>query len=461
MFGKGIRGSFGFGYGLNIRESNTLKCNQKLKKDSSTTVTDLPLTMFRGSDGKIYAFGDTGKIYRKASGTWALAYTEAGGKITGACEFASTSGKYILYATQTKLRKITLANAGGTWTGNVSDAGTFSEGAAATLHTMRVALGVVLINDGNVVAEYDYADAFNATALRLSSGKLTNTLMPRGAKAYFGTVGDGIPEGWVVDWDRLADSWISEKSAQGNGVNMMGPLELGMILQAGSDGKLKYFNLTEVSPLMQIPDTGTSKPGAVAEYNTITHFGMNGGSKNGVYSLGRLDKNDPIALNLEYIPSHGKLTGTDIGALCADGTDLYVSWKDGSTYGIDITDSANKASAVYESIQLDMNAPEQEKIVRHVKITLAEGLPASCKVGLKYRATRDPEDPSDMDADGWVVASMADGRDELDATGETKGIWDLEAQGEIYETKITLTPAGNLTPEVTSVSHFFNYDNSL
>ena len=63
---KGPRGAFYGGYGLNIRSGdNTLKCNQKLKKDSSTTVTDLVLVGFRASDGNEYAFGDTGKIYRK------------------------------------------------------------------------------------------------------------------------------------------------------------------------------------------------------------------------------------------------------------------------------------------------------------------------------------------------------------------------------------------------------------
>jgi len=66
---KGTRGSFKYGENLDIHnEEGLLTCNQKLKKDSGTTVTDLVLTMFRASDGAMYAFGDTGKIYRKASG---------------------------------------------------------------------------------------------------------------------------------------------------------------------------------------------------------------------------------------------------------------------------------------------------------------------------------------------------------------------------------------------------------
>lgn len=43
---RGVRESFRFGYGLNIRgEENLLKCNQRLKEDldSDTVVTDLIL----------------------------------------------------------------------------------------------------------------------------------------------------------------------------------------------------------------------------------------------------------------------------------------------------------------------------------------------------------------------------------------------------------------------------------
>jgi hypothetical protein len=445
---KGPKGSFKFGYGLNIREGeDTLKCNQALKKDSGTTVTDLVLTLVAGSDGNIYGFGDTGKIYRKAGGTWTLVYTDAGGKITGAAEFASTSGRYILYATQTKLRKISLANAGGTWTGNVSDAGTFSEGASTTLHTMTPALGVLLINDGNLLAMYDYADAFNATALRLSSGKVSNALIPRGNRIYIGTSG----QGWVIDWDRLQDSWLSEKSAQGRGVNMMGFLELGIIMQVGSEGNLKYFNLSETSPFKVIPGTGTSRPGAVCEYKSITHFGMNGGTKNGIYSVGRFDKNDPISVNLEYIPSHGKLTGTEIGALCSDGTYLYASWKDGTSYGIDVIDTANKANAVYESLEFNAGHPDIEKLFRHIKV-LNRILPEGCEIKAKYKVTG---------SDDWVETETSESGVDSVAEGAVKGIFNLEGQGETYEVRIELYPNGNVSPEVLSIISLFTYDNSL
>lgn len=457
---KGVRGAFAFGRGLNIRENNTLKCNQALKKDSSTTVTDLVLAMFKGSDGKTYAFGDTGKIYRKSSGTWALVHTDADGKITGACEFKSTSNSFILYATRTKLKKITLANAGATWSGNIVEVGTFTNGIDGDFHTMRVAIGVVIINDGDVLAMYDYEDAFAATALRMSTGTKGRCLLDRNDRVIVG--GKELDDGKFITWDRLADSWNSKKSAQGAQVNAMGFLEAGVMAQVGDAGKLKYWNFGDTVPLTTIPGTANAYPGAVAEYNTITHIGMNGGAKNGVYSLGRLDLNDPRALNLEYVPSHGKLTGTEIGALCNDGTDLLVSWKDGSTYGIDIIDNANKAVAVYESLKLNMGKSNMDKLIRACKILLAEPLPAGCTVALKYRATRvTAEEAAADDADGWVPTTMSDERSAINGTGESKGIFNLEGQGEKVEIQITLTPSGNTGPEVDSAHISFSFDNSI
>lgn len=457
---KGVKGSFAFGYGLNIRESNSLKCNQALKKDSATTVTDLILTMFKGSDGAMYGFGDTGKIYRKSGGVWTLKHTDADGKITGACEFKSTTNTFIMYATQTKLKKITLANAGGTWSGNVVTVGTFTNGISGDFHTMRVAIGVVIVSDGDILGMYDYNDAFNPTALRMSTGTKAKALLDRNDRVIVG--GKELDDGKFITWDRLADSWNSKKSAQGDGVNAMGFLEAGVIAQVGNNGKLKYWNFGDTVPYTTIPETSNAYPGAVAEYNTLTHIGMNGGTRNGVYSLGRLDLNDPRALNLEYIPSHGKLTGTEIGALANDGTDLYVSWKDGSTYGVDIIDNANKAPAIYQSLKLNMGKSNMEKFIKTAKILLSEPLPAGCEVKMRYRSTRvTAAEAAADDADGWVPVTMSDERDAIDQEGDTKGIFNLEAQGERFEIQVELYPSGNLGPEVDSVHIGFTFMDTI
>jgi len=460
---KGVKGSFAFGQGLNIRENNTLKSNQALKKDSGSVVVDLALAMFKSSDGAMYAFGDTGKIYRKASGgSWTLKYTDSDGRISGACEFKSTSNTFILYATATKLKKITLTNAGGTWSGNITEVGSFSNGISGDFHTMRVAIGVVIICDGDVFAMYDYEDAFNNAALRMPTGTQTRALLDRNDLVITGVKMRTLPEGYFITWRRTEDSWKDKKPAQGNGVNAMSIYEQGIVAQVGTAGKLKYWNFGDTVPLTVIPGTASAYPGAVAEYGTLPHIGMNGGSKNGVYSLGRLSLNDPRALNLEYIPSHGKLTGTEIGAMASDDTDLYVAWKDGSTYGIDITDSANKTDAIYESLKMDMEKEQNEKLIRHVKILLAQPLPAGCSVKVRYRVTRlTTEGQAADDANGWIPATMSDERDAINQTGEMKGIFDLEGQGEQYEVRVELYHSGNTSPEVAGIYTYFSFGDDI
>ena len=458
--GKGVRGSYSFGYGLNIRDNNTLKCSQALKKDSASVAADLVLVLFKASDGKIYGFGDTGKVYRKVSGSWELAYTDSDGRISGACEFKSTSGSYILYATQTKLKRITLANAAGTWSGNITTVDTFTNGIAGDFHTMRNAIGVVIIEDGDLLAEYDYEDAHNMAALRMPTGTKGKSMLDRNDRVIIG--GREFDDGRIITWERTQDSWEAKKPAQGNNVNGMGFLEQGVVAQVGDKGNLRYWNFGEVSPLIRIPETANCYPGGVVEYGTLTHFGMNGGTRNGVYSIGRMNLNDPRALALEYIPSHGKLTGTEIGAMATDGEDLYVAWKDGTTYGIDVIDHTMKAPAVYESLKLNMGKPQTEKMLRGIKLALEEALPDGCSITARYRCSRqEGEEVAAADSEGWILASQGDGQDAFDDVGEKKAIFNVEGQGEDIELRLELTPHLNDTPEVRSLNSYFDFDNNI
>jgi len=456
----GPRGAFQYGQGLDIRSGeDSLKCQQSLKKDSGSVVTDLPLAIFPSSDGAIYAFGDTGKIYRKSGGTWTLKYTDGDGKITGAIEYVSTAESWILYATQTKLKKITLTNAGGTWSGNITTVGTFTNGLSGNLHTMWEALGVIFILDGDTVALYDYQDVANFSALLLPTGTQATTIKDRGSSTDRVVIGSGsvLGKGNIFQWDRLADSWFGKKDSQGRVINAMEWLEGGLLAQVGGNGQMKYWNLNEFYPFKRIPGTDTSNPGSSCIHNSIVHIGMNGGTKNGVYTVGRFDKNDSISLNLEYIPSHGKLTGTEIGAVNSDGETLYVGWKDGSTYGIDIIDTENKAPAVYESMLLNMSKGQMDKLVEVIKIETIS-LPAGCSYAVKWRSSV----LTGNEVDTWNVLDLRNGSDfDQDVDGSTGGAFKCGGQGETFEVRIDLTPNGNLTPEIRSINLYFDFLNGI
>lgn len=463
---RGPRGSFKFAQGLDIRSGeNTLKCQQAMKKDSASTVTDLPLVIIKGSDGNKYAFGDTGKIYRKiGTGAWALVHTDSDGKITGAAEFTSTSDTFIFYATQTKFKKITLANAGGTWASNVSDVFTFTNGNADDFHTMWEALGVLFCADGDLLTIYDYDDAYNPAGLRLSTGQRIKTLRDRGGngqdRIIMGTTMATFAKGYLFQWDRLADSWFGKKDSQGNGINAMEWLEGGAIAQVGTNGNLKYWNLSEFSPFKRIPGTGSAYPGAICIHKEMPHIGMNGGTKNGVYSVGRFDKNDPISINLEYVPSYDTINNPNavIGSLLSDDEDLYIGWYDGTNYGIDITDQDNKADGVYESMLLNMDKSQMDKLVEYIKAETIS-LPENTSYAIKWRSS---QTTGNEDADGWNTCDTENAGDtDIDTEDSTKGILKCGGQGETFEVRVELTPDGNNTPEIRSINLYFDFLSGL
>jgi len=446
---KGPRGSFRYGQGLDIHNGDgVLKCNQALKKDSGSVVVDLPLTIFRGSDGAVYAFGDTGKIYRKPNGgSWSVAYTDTDGKITGASEYENNDGagnyiRYIYWATQSKLKRLKLTEAGGTW--SPTEVGTFKVGDANHYHTMRVAAGWLMVADGDRVCIVDREDAFNNEALRISTGNVIKALLDKDDKLIMGTR-DDVLDGWVFVWDRLLDTWSSKTPVQAREVNALGFLEGGVIVQTGSDGLFKVWNYQDSHPLKSIPETESLYPGAIDEYGGMLHIGMNGGDRCGLYTMGRRDKNEPLALNLEYVPSHGKTESVEIGAIGKDGDDMYISWKDGSTYGIDIIDHDNKAEGIFEGLEFDNKSPETTKLFSTIKI-VSSVLSTNSEIAVKYRTNRDSS---------WKEAIMSDGRTNMEE-GDMIGIFNAQAHGESYQVRVEITPDGNTSPEIYSINNYFN-----
>ncbi|MFA6193450.1 MAG: hypothetical protein WC726_01110, partial [Parcubacteria group bacterium] len=141
---KGVAGAFRFGYGLDIRGgADTLKCNQALIKDSGDVVVDLILFFVPASNGKLYGFGNAGRIYRKdtLTSSWSLIYTDPDGRISGADEYTNNNGSgsyiaYLYWATETKIKRIPLS---GNWSTDVQTLGTLNGDPA--WHTMTMAVG--------------------------------------------------------------------------------------------------------------------------------------------------------------------------------------------------------------------------------------------------------------------------------------------------------------------------------
>ncbi len=455
---EGVKGAFRFGYGLDIRSgANTLKCNQALKKDSGSVVTDLILFFVPCSNGKLYGFGDSGKIYCKSTPTssWELKYTDADGKITGAIEYENNDGigtyrRYLYWATETKVKRIKIT---GDWATDVETFGALTGDPA--WHTMRIACGVLMICDGGYIAMVDYEGNFNNKALDLVPTHRSKCRLDADQLVIIGsTKGDLVEEGWLWTWDKVEPSWIQKKMIAEKGVNAMISVEF-LLIQAGINGAIYFWDTANLLRIKQFPGGGWVNPGAATNFKGLPLLGVNGSDKCGVYSYGRLSKNEVSALNLEYIPSHGKMASVSIGAIGMYSDKPYVSWKDGSSYGVDTIDENAKAEARYEGMVFDADEPFSQKGFRHIKL-LTKPLPKNCSIEVFYKINEQGE---------WKLATMEDGAEQFDKEGMTKAIFTIETgdeddeeekgKGEEFEIAVNLHPAGNETPEAKAITTYF------
>ena len=152
---RGIYGSFKASKNLDIRGTeDVLTCNYALVADGTgasgadTIVTDLINFWVNATDGNTYAFGDTGKIYKRTSaGVWSNVYTDTDGEITGAYEWFDPTTSYLYWTTSTKLHRHVIT---GNWTTDV-DATTASVAASGTLTVSDTPHNGALISIGSIV----------------------------------------------------------------------------------------------------------------------------------------------------------------------------------------------------------------------------------------------------------------------------------------------------------------------
>ena len=128
----------------------------------------------------------------------------------------------------------------------------------------------------------------------------------------------------------------------------------------------------------------------------------------------------------------------EIGAILVVGNDIYVSWKNDTTYGIDKLDWSNKLELAYwESRVMTL---EREKFNTFAKFLVAyASMPASCSLSFLY----------DKDYAGYVACTT-----EADDTDRNV----VEAQESVEATtlqlKVTATVSSNNAPEIESAAVF-------
>jgi hypothetical protein len=303
-------------------ELGVIRSSLAMEKESGNDVSDLVLAFAVVPDGTVYAFGDTGRIYRRPlGGGWAYMRTNANGKTVA----ARYKDGYVYYASRTKLGRMLLASE------EFSDSwATFSVGAEGGQHPMAIVNDQLLIGDGHFIALVDEGETFVPGALDLPTHHAITAIEEMSDAVVFGTKAGYAHSALIGRWDTVSDSWNLSDPLPETAVASFLKLDNEMYAVAVS-GNIYAYNGSQAIKYSKVrgeaPDTN---PNVSAMKDGLVMFG----GKKGVWAFGSADYSMPKALHIQHIPSQGQ--GLDsVGALIAVGQQLLLSWRKGSSYGID------------------------------------------------------------------------------------------------------------------------------
>ncbi len=440
--------------GLDIHsEPGFIKVNQKLVKESGSTVDDLVKAIVPCSDGNTYLFGSTnGKIWKRdSSGVYSLAATAspAAGAV-GILDAREYQG-YIYYAMQSRLGRVAVG-APTDWTGRSDSFATFTK-TDASFHPMREQNQVLYIGDASLVAQVD-AGVFAANALDLA---LPNRIKCLGIIATDLLVGAFINTLRAVTnifrWNTWSVSFSISDEVPELGINAFLATDNFVLVNAGTKGNLYSYNGADLEQFKRIPGdwSGTNEasvnPNAACNMFGSPLFGLSNVSgnpaKQGVYSFNNYDRNYPRVLSLEWLISTGNSSGVEIGAISMVGTQMLVSWKDttgGTTYGIDKIDTSNKiATAYFATREINLARNQNKALTGYVGY---RSLPAGCTIKVYHKVNY---------AAAWTEATT-----EVDALHNLVRVKNKFPDASTIRLKVELNSSGNTAPEMDVAEFMFS-----
>lgn len=384
-------------------EPGIINVAQKLSKNSGSTVTELCKWQVASSNGRTYHFSsESGKIWeRDSAGNWSLVYTTSPAAGEAKCLGAIEYQGYIYWATQSRLHRILATNAEGSseWTANAApNYATFTVTDASWHPMMEHPDQLILyIGDGNLLAQVN-AGTFTANALDIKSPLRIKSLGRIGTDILLGTyVNDNITKTNLLRWNGWSVSFTTADEIDEVGINAFLPGDNVVFVQAGKAGNIYIYDGYKLNLWKKIPGVysptkyGEVYPNAVGNLEGQILFGFSNGTGNpadqGVYRLGRYSADYKYVMDMPYPISQrssGELvtTSVEIGSVLVAGFNVFVSWKNGSSYGVDMLDYSNKLEKAYlESrvavVKREVNTNVSKIFVPYVSMPSGTSIPIS------------------------------------------------------------------------------------
>jgi hypothetical protein len=207
---------------------------------------------------------------------------------------------------------------------------------------------ILCIGDGNYVAIVDENGVFNANALDILERDIITALEDTNDNLSIGTfVNSAVHQAHGYIWDTYSPSWSDSDLVKERGVNMFFKINGYWYAQIGLIGNIyqwtgsRFVLYTRLRDGENIVTTGINPYGRT-ELNGLTLIASN----RGVHSFGKSDGRLSPAQAIEYVSSEGQ--GTTLGCIEAVGSNFYLGFKNGTSYGIDKI-GTTYASAIIET----------------------------------------------------------------------------------------------------------------
>lgn len=456
----GQEGSFRFGTHLDTTsDPNEIKLNLAGRKVSSTEVTGLVKWIVDGTphDTNRYAVDDAGAIYKiDFSDTFTKLKTVSNCSGQG----LEVHSDYLYYTQDTQIGRYGPLSGTPTFTDNWQTG--LNDTSASGFAPIIAFKEGFAVGHGSNVAWWDGA-VWDANALTLPaelnvrSFTLSDQYIVIGA--WRGNAVTDSEDGYIFLWDSLSDTFNDFNPTEG-GLNAMFYYRNLMLSIQGNQGYI-YTDAKPFNKIHQIKDVDVQEfvetyPGAITSWKGLVYFAVSNSDsttvKRGVYSYGSKDAIFPESLNYAFSISTGNNGSTvQIGAVKGIGSDLYIAWKDDSTYGVDKIDETSDyvSSGAYESLIVDDQRPSKPKKGREIKVThlpLAEGE----SITIKHKKERDST---------WRTGTANAVDDTTETVFNLEGALgnntDYNPDGSRFrelEAQVTLAGDGSSTPTVTEIN---------
>ena len=324
-------------------------------------------------------------------------------------------------------------------------------------HPMAVVEDKLIIGNKDYLAVFDQS-TYDPNKILLDKGFEVRSIDKTDeyivAVCYKGATIDTAEESRIFYWDTISDSWnFFTDSTSVGACNCIANAGNKLVGVYGNSGAMYEGDRPFVKNFVKTPKLARGKkmnvyPSAITHYNGLTLIGMGTtddatGVEQGIYAYGSQNKHLQDVLVLLHTISTGTTQGANlkIGFVKVIGEDLYFSWRDDTTYGVDkiATSALAVASGVYEGLIFDNERIEQQKLALKVKAECAT-LATNETLSVKHKLDR---------ATSFTSATAS-------TSGSTDNELGIYNRFKEIEFGFTLTSADGTFPKVTEISFEFN-----